>query len=299
MGYYCGWDGGGSKTEVLCVDEQGREIARRTFGSLNLNGAPEERVAKTIADAMEFMGSVGKLDNCLGLTVGAAGVSNVRVKAFICETMRRMGYGGRLSIVGDHEIALEGAISGPGAVLIAGTGSICCGRGEGGRQARAGGYGYLIDDGGSGYAIGRDILAAVVRAWDGRGEPTCLSEMVFERLNVQDVRGMTTWLYSMDNGKKEVAALAPLLNRALEKNDRAAAKIVRSAAEELSGMAMAVWNQLGLRKGELALTGSVLEHFGRIRDEVGRICREYCDEMDVIHPRGSACEGAVRLAMKL
>lgn len=299
MGYYCGWDGGGSKTEVLCADEQGREIARQTFGSLNINGASEERVAQTIADAVRFMQTVGSLEDCLGLAIGAAGVSNARVSAFIAKKLRGHGYAGKLSIVGDHEIALEGAICGPGAVLIAGTGSICCGRDEDGGQARAGGFGHLIDDGGSGYAIGRDVLAAVVRAHDGRGCKTCLSGMALNQLKVQDVGEMTTWLYGPHTGKKEIAALAPLLNSALAEGDEVAKGIALTAAKELAGMAVAVWKKLNLERGELALTGSVLEHFGWIREEVGRLCRECYPEMDVIHPRGSACEGAVRLAMRL
>lgn len=298
MKYYCGWDGGGSKTEVLCADESGREIARRSFGSLNLNGASEEAVAETIADALEFMRSVGSLRNCCGLAIGAAGVSNARVGVFLEERLREAGYTGKLSIVGDHVIALEGAVDGSGAVLIAGTGSICLGKDEHGNQARAGGYGYLIDDGGSGYAIGRDILAAVVRAQDGRGCETCLTGLVMEQLNVQDVREMTAWLYSAQTGKKEIAALAPLLRIALDRDDEAAKAIASEAAKNLAELAIAVWRRLNLCKGELALTGSILEHFPEIRAETSRICRKFCPEMEEIRPRGSACAGAVKLAMK-
>lgn len=299
MGYYCGWDGGGSKTEVLCADASGREIARRRFGPLNVNGAAEAQVAQTIADAVRFMQTVGGLSNCLGLAIGAAGVSNARMSEFIAEQVRSAGYAGKLTIVGDHEIALEGAVHGPGAVLIAGTGSICIGRDGDGNRARAGGFGYLIDDVGSGYAIGREILTAVVRAHDGRGGETSLTGAVLDRLNVRDVSGMLTWLYGPQTGKKEIAALAPLLILALSDGDEAAEEIARSAAEELAGLALAVWRKLGLQRGELALTGSVLEHYECIRDEVARICCEQFSEMNVIKPRGTACEGAVRLAMKL
>jgi N-acetylglucosamine kinase-like BadF-type ATPase len=299
MGFYCGWDGGGSKTEVLCVDESGKELARGNFGSLNINGAPEERVAQTIADAIALMRSAGGLEECLGLVIGAAGVSNARVSAFIEQKVRETGYAGKLRIVGDHEIALQGAVSGPGAVLIAGTGSICFGADACGRSARAGGFGYIIDDGGSGYAIGRDILAAVVRAQDGRGCETCMTEPVMKQLDVQNIREMTTWLYSAQTGKKEIAALAPLLNRALEKGDEAAQEIAAKAAKELAEMAITVWSQLGLESGELALTGSVLEHYPAIREGVSRLCREFSPAMNVIFPRGSACEGAVKMAMHL
>lgn len=298
MGYYCGWDGGGSKTEVLCRDEKGRELGRAFFGPLNINGASRERVAQTIADAVAYMASVpGGLSGCRKLVIGTAGVSNTQIFSFLSEHVRGEGYTGELSIVGDQEIALAGAIEGPGAVLIAGTGAICCGRDGLGKRTRVGGFGHLIDDGGSGYAIGRDILMAVVRAWDGRAEKTFMTDAVFAKLGVSDVSGVITWLYSNATGKKEVAALAPILLDALALGDSAAKEIALHAAQELSLLAIAAWKNLALGEGELALTGSVLTHYAAIRDQVKAICEAQCPQMRVISPRGSAAEGAVKLAI--
>lgn len=299
MSFYCGWDGGGSKTEVLCYDAAGREIGRAVFGPLNINGAPRERVAQTIQDAVGFMAEMpGGLSACRNLVIGAAGVSNVKIFSFLTEHVRGAGYAGALSIVGDQDIALEGAIEGPGAVLIAGTGAVCCGRDGKGGHTRVGGFGHLIDDYGSGYAIGRDILVAVVRAQDGRGEKTCLSGMVHAQLGVQDASGIVTWLYSPGTGKKEVAALAPLLLDALAAGDHAAQQIARGAGGELARLAIAAWKNLSLTEGELALTGSVLTHYAAIREEVCRLCAQACPQMKVISPRGGAAVGAVRLAMR-
>ena len=299
MSYYCGWDGGGSKTEVLCRDASGKEIGRAVFGPLNINGASRERVKQTIADAVAYMASLaGGLAACERLVIGAAGVSNVQIYSFIEEHVRAEGYSGKLLIVGDQEIALAGAVEGPGAVLIAGTGAICCGYDGKEKRTRVGGCGHLIDDGGSGYAIGRDILSAVARAEDGRAEPTCLRSMVFERLGISEVRGIVTWLYNGSTGKKEIAALAPLLLEALEMGDAAAQRIALCAAQELAALAIAAWKNLGLEAGELAMTGSVLTHYEAIRTQVVSILAEAFPLMRVISPRGGAAEGAVRLAMQ-
>ena len=53
--YYSGWDGGGTKTEVLCVNENGQTIATDCFGPVNINGATRERVVQTIRDGMAFL----------------------------------------------------------------------------------------------------------------------------------------------------------------------------------------------------------------------------------------------------
>ncbi|MBQ2949165.1 MAG: ATPase [Clostridia bacterium] len=299
MGYYCGWDGGGSKTEVLCCDASGQETGRAVFGPLNINGAPRERVRQTIADAVAYMASMpGGLADCVRLVIGAAGVSNVEIYSFIEEHVRAEGYAGALLIVGDQEIALAGAVEGPGAVLIAGTGAICCGYDGKEKHTRVGGCGHLIDDGGSGYAIGRDILSAVARGEDGRAEATCLRNMVFERLGISQVSGIVTWLYNGTTGKKEIAAFAPLLLEALKMGDAAAERIAVCAAQELAALAAAAWKNLGLEEGELALTGSVLAHYEVIREQVKAILAEDFPQMRIISPRGSAAEGAVRLAMQ-
>ena len=59
-------------------------------------------------------------------------------------------------------------------------GSICYGQSTDGREARSGGWGSLMDDEGGGFALGRDALAAVVRAEDGRIAPTVLHDAVFK-----------------------------------------------------------------------------------------------------------------------
>lgn len=297
--YVCGWDGGGTKTQVLCLTPEGRALAEGTFGPLNLNGAEEEKITATIRESVAFMaGQPGGLAGCGALVIGTAGVSNRAAVELVTRAVRQCGYAGPLRLLGDQEIALAGAIDGPGAVLVAGTGAICCGRDGAGHRVRVGGYGYLIDDGGSGYALGRDILTAVVRAADGRGPATALTEAVLAALNARGVGEIVTWLYAPATGKKEVAALAPLLLPALEQEDAAALAIARAAAEELALLACTAWKNLGLDRGELALTGSILQRYPRIRQEVAQRCLARHPHMKIIDPRGSAAFGAARLALE-
>ena len=61
-----------------------------------------------------------------------------------------------IEVVGDMLIALEAAFdSGPGVIVIAGTGSIAYGRNRQGTTVRAGGWGFAIGDEGSAHWIGR------------------------------------------------------------------------------------------------------------------------------------------------
>ena len=296
--YYCGWDGGGSKTQVCALHQDGTPMKTADFGPLNLNGSSREIVGNTIADCVRYMTTLpGGLEACLGLVIGMAGVSNQRVTRLVEETVRKCGYTGPLKVLGDQEIALAGAVEGPGAVLIAGTGAICFGKDAEGKPFRCGGYGYLIDDGGSGYAIGRDILIAVAHAEDGRGPVTCLTQGVYEFLHVSSIGEVITWLYNPDTGKKQIAALAPLLLKALEQGDEAAKEIASHAANDLAGLVVAAWRKTGMRGGEVALSGSILKYYPVIRDDVLWRLREALPDTQFIEPRGSASFGAAKLAM--
>ena len=297
MTTFCGWDGGGSTTKVCVTDGGGNVIAQNAFGPLNLNGAARETVEKTVKDCVGFMASQpGGLSACRGLTVGFAGVSNPDAARLTEQTVRDNGYTNGLWLTGDCEIALAGAIDGPGAILIAGTGSVCCGRDAAGRTFRSGGFGCLIDDAGSGYAIGRDILTAAARACDGRGPETSLKDAVFRYLNINRPEDLIARLYAPGTGKAQVAALAPLLLPALEENDAAAISIEQKAVRDLTELAAAAWNKGGLTSGQLALMGGVLTHFVRIRTQLTACLERALPLARIIEPLHSASYGAARLA---
>ena len=299
--WYAGWDGGGTKTEVCILDGEGKLLAKRVFGPLNPNGTDPERVRETVREAVEFMRSQpGGEAACGGTVIGAAGMSNLETRRLLKEALEEAGWHREIRLEGDQTIALAGAVDGPGAILIAGTGAICCGRDPEGNPFRVGGYGYLIDDGGSGYAIGRDILTAAVRAFDGRGRPTLLSRLAAERLGIDpsEIQRMITWLYAPDTGKKEIASLAPLLTEALGQGDETARKIARKAAADLAELVITGWRKSRMDSGELAVTGSILTRIPEVREETERLIHAAFPRIRILPPRRTPAEGAARMALE-
>lgn len=290
--FVVGWDGGGTKTTVVCVTPQGDELARRTFGALNINGATEREVVARVAQAIAFVREVP--GHCLGMVIATAGTSNPVAKHLMAQAIRDAGYTGEYSMHGDQEAALYGAVEGVGAVLVAGTGSICFGRNSAGETARCGGYGYLVDDGGSGYAIGRDILSAVLRAHDGRHAPTKLTALVFAQEKWRDIGTIMHTLYSGDTDKSQVASLAPLLLQAAD--DAAAKRIAHQAADELRQLCRAVLQTLHMPAAQVALTGSILTHYEMIRVEVIRSLLQEYPDLQFVSPLHDAAYGAAYMA---
>ena len=234
--YYAGWDGGGTKTLCRVLYQDGTAPQPFTAGALNPNGTVAGQCEATVADLLRNMAALpGGLDACRMLCIGAAGISNPATRVHLQNALQAGGYHGPVTFTGDQQTALYGALGGPGGiVLIAGTGSICYGQSTDGREARSGGWGSLMDDEGGGFALGRDALAAVVRAEDGRIAPTVLHDAVFKALQVGAVRELIGKIYAPGFGKREVAALAPLVGAAAEQGDAAALQIVEKAGRELA-----------------------------------------------------------------
>lgn len=298
--YYCGWDGGGSKTEVSIINQNGDIIAEATFGALNSNGTTIEIINETVENAIAFMKSVmTDLNNCKALVIGLAGISNKNTATTVENSIRNFGYNGNLNLMGDHEIALAGAIKKQGAILIAGTGSICLCRNETGEIFRCGGYGHLIDDEGSGYAIGRDIVKAIAYAFDGRGDETILKDLVFNYLKIRNLPDLITWLYSETTSKKDIASLAPLLIDALNKDDTLAINIAQKAAKELAFLLISAFKKSNITTGEFALMGSIFKYYDYIKAETIKNIKNELPDLQIIEPRLKASQGAANLAKEI
>lgn len=294
MKFVAGIDGGGTKTTLVCRALDGRQVQTKVFGPFNLNGIGEAAFTQQLDEITAFLNSLGE---CCALCIGAAGYSTRRMQSLATAAMEKAGIT-NWKLVGDHEIALCGALEGkPGCALIAGTGSICLGLGSDGATVRAGGWGHLIGDEGSGYALGRDSLAAVARNLDGYGKDTVLARMISEKLDLTTRQEIISYVYSGD--KSRIAAIAPLAEEAAASGDAVAISILQQNAAALTELVSAVAKQLQLTQCELAMLGGLLEHDTILRrffiQELGRLL----PGITCIAPKHPASVGAVMMAQAM
>lgn len=298
--YVAGLDGGGTKTAVKIADEQGNIVAEFTAGGINFNGLDERAVEESLGEMLSVIAETCHgLTHCVQLCIGAAGVSNPLAVARLEAAVRSCGYTGGLLITGDQETALYGALDNPcGMILIAGTGSICYGRNQQRHTHRTGGYGHLIDDEGSGYSIGRQILAAVVRSTDGRLAETKLTAMVHDQLKVDSLRQVIAFVYDAATHKKDIAALAPLLTDACRVKDQAALAIAANSAASLLELVISVAERLVLQQETLVLAGSVLLKSACVETHLRELLAARYPAMRCIKADpDAAATGAVRMAL--
>jgi N-acetylglucosamine kinase-like BadF-type ATPase len=165
-----------------------------------------------------------------------------------------------VTVVPDYVTNLAGASGGePGVVLIAGGGSIGYGVTADGREALAGGFGYLLGDEGSAFDIGRRAIAAACRAEDRRGEATSLRTAVLEHFDIATLRAIPRVVYRAGFAREQISLLAPVVSEAARRGDVVAQRIMATAGEELACTAVGVMRQL-FQHGEnvtVYLTGGV------------------------------------------
>jgi N-acetylglucosamine kinase-like BadF-type ATPase len=297
MRYVLGIDAGGTKTVGLLADEQGRIVAEARGGGANLQTQGELEVEKVFDDIIE---TLGRDHTISAVCLGIAGVDRPHDEAVIRGILRRLGYREGVRVVNDATVALAaGAPERVGIVVLAGTGSIAFGADRHGRTARAGGFGFLLADEGSGYWLGHQILRDAVRSADGRGPKTLLEPLVFEAFGVGSVPDLIPHVYEKGLPKHRIAELASLAEHARARGDPIAAELVERAGQELALAARAVHRQidLGREPFPVVLAGGVFKACPTLPEILSRHL-----ELPGAQPRLLAAEpatGAVALALDL
>ncbi len=267
-----GIDAGGTKTVCQLADAGGQVIAEARGGGANLQAMGELEVEKVLYQVMqEALGErpISPAAICLGI----AGVDRPGDATAVRGIMRRIGFQARVLVVNDALVALEaGAPGQPGVVIISGTGSIAYGRNASGEAARAGGWGYVLGDEGSGYWIGRAALRAVLREADQRGPQTALTPLLLKHFGIEAAQGLLHEVYAGSLRPSEIGALARSVESAFREGDAAAIGILRGAANELEASGLSVARRLGLigESFTFVLSGGIFRAVPWLREELER-----------------------------
>jgi N-acetylglucosamine kinase-like BadF-type ATPase len=294
-----GIDAGGTKTVCLLADERGSILSEGRGAGANLHAAGAQAVEQVLRNVMSA--AIG--DRAIvpaAICLGIAGVDREDEARIVRDLMRRIAHQSRVLVVNDALIALvAGARDEPGIVIIAGTGSIAYGRNAAGDAARAGGWGHMIGDEGSGYWIGREALAAVMRASDGRGPATGLTREILTHFNVDDESRLPRIVYDREMPRMRVAALGPIVQRVAEQGDAVTMRILERAADELVLAARSVAAQLEMRGDEFTvyLAGGVFRVVPWLAEELPRRLAEVAPRSQVQVLDEEPAVGAVWLAL--
>lgn len=253
MRLFLGVDGGQSSTKALIGDEAGRELGAGAGGPCNHAGAAEgrEKLARAVRESVAAACEQAHLDAhqvrfeaaCFGMSGGPEDK-----QAILAEILPAA----KLIVTHDALIALSGATGGePGVVTIAGTGSIAFGRNAGGEIARAGGWGFLFGDEGSGFDIVRQAMRAALRFEEGWGPETALLGVLVGEAGARDANDLMHRLYTEEWPRPRASLLARTVDGVALDGDPVAREILLNAAQQLATLAVSVRRRL-FQPGEAA-----------------------------------------------
>jgi glucosamine kinase len=203
--------------------------------------------------------------------VSVAGAADPAIARELVRRATNASLARQVTIVSDVVPILVAGCDNVGVALIAGTGSVAYGRAEDGRLARCGGWGYLLGDDGSGFAIGRAAFRLALDDLEtGRRGQQAITTLLLDEFRLRTTNELISAIYTNPNPRAVIASLARHVGQAAELGDAAAHAILDVAARDLARLAQrtAELLRLDLRKVPLAVAGGVLIGSAVLREAV-------------------------------
>ena len=303
---YLGVDGGGTKTEFVCIDGDGAIVARALTGTtyhlqVGLAGA----VAQIEAGVRAICEQVSATPEQLGFTFFGlpAFDEDAVIDPQLEQACARILGHDRFRCGNDMICGWAGSLAcEDGINLVAGTGSIAYGERQG-LSARAGGWGEVFGDEGSAYWIAREGMNLFSKMSDGRAPRGPLYEMVRARCDIAVDLDLCARIYGVDaNARSAFAQLAPIVHDAAMAGDTQAAAIFGRAVDELFQCVVATRRTLNVPDHvaiAVSHTGSVLSGAPMMLDAFRRVLDQSAARFSYQAPRHTPEIGAALYAARL
>jgi N-acetylglucosamine kinase-like BadF-type ATPase len=283
-----GVDIGGSKTHgIRAVD--GHQVAEAVSGSANVAAVGVAEADRQLDAVFAQLGTDGVDAVC----AGAAGADGAESVATITRLISQRVPGARVSVVHDARLVLAAEGQDAGVAVIAGTGSVAWGRRADGTNARAGGWGHLLGDEGSGYRVALDAVRHALDRMDAGAPVDPLTAALLDSCGLAARDELIDFVYTRQD-RRYWAERASVVARLAGQGDPAAAAIIATAADALAALAHRVLGRLDL-PGPVILAGGFVVHQPLLQ----RAIRDRLAGTEVQVLAHAPAIGAVRLAEAL
>ncbi len=301
--FYIGIDGGGSRSTILLMDKNNKELKRVKKGPTNPFSIGIDATEFVLSAAIREIGEAGDypLAQCGGICIGSAGIHHRRSAEDLRARLQRHFPGIPIHVTNDYEIALVGGTANlEGIIVISGTGSVAYGRSRNHDFVRAGGWGHLIGDEGSAYYIGKQALVSIFETCDSHQGKSLLEEMVLASKNCKDLDDLMFWAYKLAT-KKDIADLSMIVDLAHKKGDQTSLEILRNAGSDLVKLLDRIRKSLIFKTSAIPmlLTGGVLLNNDVVRHTFLHGAFGKYSDIFLADPENDAAYGAALLARNL
>lgn len=262
--YFLGVDAGATKTHALVMDERGRLVGcgrsgagnHEVYGFDHARRSIGEAVVASLQEAGIGIGDVGQACFCL------AGVDVSQDYRTIPEKILHPLFSDLKYLLKNDSFGClrAGTRRSFGIMINCGTGQVAVGRNRQGEELRIGGYGFEFGDFSGGSVITQATVAAVVRADDGRGEPTQLTRLLLQAAQQDTVSAFIDRTYR-DGALLSRLRIPEITFRASAAGDAVARRIILGAADEMAVTAVALIRRLAMQDDtfDLITAGSIFK----------------------------------------
>jgi N-acetylglucosamine kinase len=251
MKCFLGFDGGGTKTECVVLNEAGAIIARGRGPASNPTRIGIPAALAALKQTYESAVSSTRISfEVASLCAGLAGTARSEFREPILRFLKEQFAAAVVDVRTDLELSLDAMPQGPAIVLVVGTGSAAIGRNDLGAVQREGGFGPAKSDEGSAYDIGRAAIAAA-RDANSAAEAEELSRQILRHL------GCANWSEvdskAAANPDAVYPRVFPVVAAAADAGNSMAQSLLQSAAEQLAAISHRLAESLKLLKTNFPL----------------------------------------------
>ncbi len=251
--FLLGIDGGGTKTHFMLADSEGNPIRELFKGNSNPIDIGIENTEKVISEGVyEICGDIPL--SSVVCFLGIAGGTSGGMQEKLIRMLSAFGFLASTADSDNENIIAAGLGDEDGITLILGTG-VCSFLQIGGKHSYTGGRGYFIDDGGSGFDIGRDALITYYREKDGLTEEKSEITRLISEAGFDNVQELLKRIYA--EGKKFVASFATFVCTAAKNGDRVASGIISRNMKNAACFVLANAKKLSKKEIPLVLAGGL------------------------------------------
>lgn len=263
-GAVIGLDIGGTKTRGVRF-ENGQAVADESVGSSNVQNVSREDAALHLAELFARIGG----GTVAQVYAGAGGIDTDEDAAALAALIAPHVPGAKTTVVHDSRLLLAAGGASTGVAVIAGTGSAAWGKNAQGEEARAGGWGYLLGDEGSGYWLGREAVRYSLRRMNQGLEPDELTTALLRSCGVDDPNRLIALFHSPETGRRFWAQQARFVVEAADAGHEASQELVEQAGRDLAGLTTQALKKLGIQ-GPVILGGGLGMNVPRLQDSFTR-----------------------------
>ena len=245
MDYIIGIDTGASKSHLALFDIQGALVDFGHWGPLNhevLPGSFDQFHEELEQFVLRILNKNDlKIGQVTSAVFGIAGVDTKTQHGVVSEIIRKIGFK-KFTLANDAFLGIPaGSPACTGVCAINGSGSTLAGINKQGKMLQIGGVGFISADFGGGGMLGELAVSAVYKELFRKGEKTCMTSALMEKLGINDKYDFVDKIYEkFDDGSVSILDCNKMLFEAAKKNDKTACGILNdcgiSYANGISGM---------------------------------------------------------------